>query len=262
MEIQRQDTCDRATLERHVRAGTPLHLPGLARTWPAYEKWSPQHLAAVCGDRPVHVSHYPQGRETLGSDVLMTVAEYLKVLTDTAQGPREYYMESGFLSDLSEKLYDDLAPPEFMNDLPDIGDQVFFGCDAGSCCHIHPHEEAIVLQLIGSKVFHLYAPDDCRNLYFEPVHRDYRRSRIDFAAIDYRRFPRARRLRRIDVMLERGDALYVPVHWPHWTEGVGINFTLTRFFTARLRHYRFPSPGIRCLLGKLIQKLPLRGVGP
>ena len=46
------------------------------------------------------------------------------------------------------------------------------GC-AGSCCHIHAHEEALVMQLMGTKVFTLYPPADVRNLYFEPVTRDY-----------------------------------------------------------------------------------------
>jgi hypothetical protein len=92
-----------------------------------------------------------------------------------------------------------------------------------------------------------------RYLYFEPVTKDYRRSRVDCENIDYEQFPLARHLTRIDVTLEPGDALYLPVHWAHWTAAQGFTFTLTRFFSARLRHYRFPSPGLRCILGRLIQ---------
>ena len=42
---------------------------------------------------------------------------------------------------------------------------------------------------MGTKTFHLYHPRDIRDLYFEPVTQDYRRSRIDFPKIDYDRFP-------------------------------------------------------------------------
>ena len=87
----------------------------------------------------------------------------------------------------------------------------------------------------------------------KPVTRDYRRSRVSFPDVDYQRFQRARRLTRIDVALEPGDALYLPVHWAHWTAADGFTFTLTRFFRARLREYRFPNPGLRCVLGRLIQ---------
>jgi hypothetical protein len=255
MNVERLGQCNRAALHRHIRAGTPFVVPGFARGWPAFARWTPEYVAGVCGDRPVAVSHYPDGK-TFDSYAEMTVAAYLATLAASEAGGQQYYLESGFLSDLSPALYDDLPYPDYLNDLPDVGDQVFFGRGAGSCCHIHPHEEAVVLQLMGPKVFHLYHPDDARYLYLEPVHRDYRRSRIDFAAVDYRAFPLARHLNPVTVTLAPGDLLYIPVHWPHWTAGVGVNLTITRFFTAKLRHYRFPNPGLRCLLGRLLQSVP------
>ena len=252
MNIQTIQGCSRAVLDRHVRSGTPFIVPGFARRWPACAKWTPEYLAAVCGDTPIPVSHYPDG-STLAEKIRMTVRDYLAAIAATPDSWKHYYMESVELADLAEGLYRDVPIPADLDDLPDIADTVFFGRNTGSCCHIHPHEEALVLQLMGTKVFTLYHPDDVRNLYFEPITGDYRRSRVDCGAIDYRQFPRARHLRRIDVVLEPGDALYLPVHWAHWTAATGFTFTLTRFFAARLRHYRFPSPGIRCILGGLIQ---------
>ena len=74
---------------------------------------------------------------------------------------------------------------------------------------------------MGTKAFTLYPPEDVRHLYFEPVTGDYRRSRVGFPDVDYRRFPLARRLTPVAVVLEPGDALYVPVHWAHWTAAEG-----------------------------------------
>jgi hypothetical protein len=253
--IDRLAACDRPTLDRYVRAGTPFLVPGLARQWPACQKWTPDYLAAACGTTPIPVSHYPDG-VTLSEKVQMTVGQYLAAISATPESWKNYYMEAVVLEELSEELYRDVPIPADLADLPDIADTVFFGRNTGSCCHIHAHEEAVVFQLMGTKLFALYHPDDVRNLYFEPITADYRRSRLDFGeAIDYRRFPLARRVRRIDVVLEAGDALYLPVHWAHWTAAEGFTFTLTRFFEARLRHYRFPSPGIRCLLGRLLKSL-------
>ncbi len=42
MTIDRSATLDRATLDRHVRAGTPFLVPGFARRWAACEKWTPE----------------------------------------------------------------------------------------------------------------------------------------------------------------------------------------------------------------------------
>jgi ribosomal protein L16 Arg81 hydroxylase len=53
---------------------------------------------------------------------------------------------------------------------------------------------------------------------------------VRFPDVDYRRFPLARRLSPIDVVLEPGDALYLPVYRAHWTAASGFTFTLTRFF--------------------------------
>jgi hypothetical protein len=253
--IARYPALDRPTLDRHVRAGVPFLVPGFARGWPACRDWTPDRLAAACGDSPVEVSHYPDG-VTLDRKVEMTVGEYLAAIAATPDGWTHYYMESVELAELSDGLYRDAPIPAALDGLPGTSDTVFFGRGTGSCCHIHAHEEAVVFQLMGAKRFVLYPPADVRNLYFEPVTADYRRSRVDFnAAVEYARFPKARRLSPVEVVLEPGDVLYLPVHWPHWTAADGFTFTLTRFFQARLRHYRFPSPGIRCLLGRLLQSL-------
>ena len=250
-EIDRLATFDRPTLDRYVRAGRPFLVPGYGRDWPARTKWTPEYLAAACGDAPVPVSHYPDG-VTLAEKVKMTVRGYLAAIAATPESWRHHYMESVELTELSEALYADVGVPADTDDLPGVSDTVFFGLNTGSCCHIHAHEEAVVFQVMGTKTFTIYPPGDVANLYFEPVTRDYRRSRVSFPDVDYARFPRARRLRPLDVVLAPGDALYLPVHWAHWTAADGFTFTLTRFFAARLRHYRFPTPGLRSVLGGLL----------
>jgi hypothetical protein len=254
MTIDRLPTFDRPTLDRHVRAGRPFVAPGFARDWAACRTWTPETLAAACGDTPIPVSHYPDGA-TLAGKVPMTVRDYLAAVSATPESWRHHYMESVELADMCGALYADLPIPSDLDGLPGVSDTVFFGRNTGSCCHIHAHEEAVVFQVCGTKTFTLYPPSDVRRLYFEPVTRDYRRSRVTFPDVDYAKFPLARGLTRIDVVLAPGDVLYLPVHWAHWTAADGFTFTLTRFFDARLRDYRFPSPGIRCVLGRLIQRV-------
>lgn len=253
MQIATLTRCDRQTLRHHIRAGLPFVMPGLARDWPACSVWTPSYLASQCGETKIPVSHYPDGT-TLAEKVQLTVAEYVAALQATPQSYRHYYMESVDLDELSSALYRDLCLPDFLQGLPGATDTVFFGYGTGSCCHIHAHEESFVLQLMGEKVFHLYPPEDVANLYFEPLSADYRRSRIDFENPDPVRFPRMRQLSPCEVVMRPGDGLYLPLHWAHWTAAEGFTFTLTRFFDARLRDYRFPSPGLRCLAGRLLSR--------
>ena len=254
MLIDRLAGFDIATLKRHVRAGRPFIVPGFASQWPACRVWNPAYLADACGETLIPVSHYPDGA-TLAAKVPMTVRDYLGAISATPESWKHHYMESVELAELSERLYHDAPIPPDLDGLPGVSDTVFFGLKTGSCCHIHAHEEAVVFQLMGTKVFHLYPPGDVKHLYFEPVAEDYRRSRLAFPDVDYVKFPLARRLTRIEVVLEAGDALYLPVHWAHWTTAQEFTFTLTRFFQARLRDYCYPSPGIRCLVGRLIQSI-------
>jgi hypothetical protein len=258
MSIERLPTLVRPTLDRHVRAGRPFVVPGFARRWPACESWTPDSLAAACGDATIPVSHYPDG-VTLAGKIGMTARDYLDAISATSESWKNFYMESVELTDLSAALYRDVPIPADLDGLPGVSDTVFFGLNTGSCCHIHAHEEAVVFQLSGTKTFVLYPPSDVRRLYFEPITRDYRRSRVTFPDVDYQRFPRVREATRIDVVLEPGDVLYLPVHWAHWTAAAGFTFTLTWFFQARLRDYCFPSPGVRCVLGRLIQRVCGRG---
>ena len=189
MTVATLDACDRATLDRHVRAGMPFAVPGFARGWPACVKWTPEYLAAICGNTSIPVSQYCDGETLLGKPK-MTIGDYLDAISTTLESWEHYYMEAVELSELSGELYRDVPIPAYLDDLPDISDTVFFGRNTGACCHIHAHEEAFVIQLMGTKIFTLYHPNYIRNLYFEPITADYRRSRIDFDNIDYRQFPR------------------------------------------------------------------------
>ena len=216
MLIDRLEGFDRATLNQHVRKGRPFIVPGFARRWPACEKWTPEYLAAACGETKIPVSHYPDG-VTLAAKVPMTVRDYLDAISATPESWKHYYMEAVELAELSDELYRDTAIPTDLDGLQGISDTVFFGLNTGSCCHIHAHEEAVVFQLMGTKVFHIYPPSDVRRLYFEPIAQDYRRSQLAFPDVDYQKYPRAREVTRIEVTLKPGDAMYLPVHWAHWT---------------------------------------------
>jgi len=254
MQIDRLSRFDISILKRYVSARKPFVVPGFARHWRACEKWNPEYLAAACGETPIPVSHYPDGT-TLAAKVPMTVRAYLDAISATPESWKHYYMESVELAELSEQLYRDATIPAELDGLPGVSDTVFFGLNTGSCCHIHAHEEAIVFQLMGTKVFHIYPPSDVRHLYFEPVNHDYRRSRVSFPDVDYQKYPLARKLTHLEVALAPGDAMYLPVHWAHWTAAEEFTFTLTRFFQARLRNYCFPSPGLRCVAGQMIQRI-------
>src|SRR5207253_194196 len=66
MTVERIGQCDARTFHHHVQMGTPLVITGLVPTWPALHKWTPEYLADVCGDRPITVSDYADGKTLSG----------------------------------------------------------------------------------------------------------------------------------------------------------------------------------------------------
>ncbi|MEM7201561.1 MAG: cupin-like domain-containing protein [Planctomycetota bacterium] len=262
-----------------VEKNRPVVITGVANTWPAFERWTPQYLRDTAGDSPVTV-HYeesgnfqrwytPEGRD----DRTLPLREFLDILESDEH--RRYYMSEHDLSLISKKLCADTGTSRYTDGEP----KMFLGRDTCMPLHYHATTEAILCQIEGSKEILLYSPEQFPLLYAHPWRspawmfsrvdgrlqvksftRDIEHLRLD-APTNGDDFPKFKKAKPTVVKLEAGEILFIPVHWWHLTTCPGFQVNVSAFWKSVRRRYTFPQPGFQVLAHEWYFKLrrKLRG---
>lgn len=201
-------------LREAVAAGRPVVVNDFAVDWPAFRRWTPERLAERFGRRSVQVydaSFGAPGRHYMGSIATMSFAAFLE---ETQTRGRDLRM---FLYNLSRQL------PELLDDvcLPEVGLRFsrrfvfsFFGCHGSTTPLHYDIDMAHVLHAVirGRRRIRLFPPEASIALYRHPCTV---RSYVDLDTLDLRRFPALAHATGIEVVLEPGQALYMPPGWWH-----------------------------------------------
>lgn len=120
--------------------------------------------------------------------------------------------------------------------------------------HWHNGREAVAQVLEGKKRFVLFAPSDTRSLYprrlrdaglawfdeTEAVFCSDIPFELGLDAIDLDRFPRYARATPIEVVVEAGEALFIPSHWWHFSMALAPSILVVEFWDAPVRDWGFP----------------------
>ena len=214
------------SFEIYRKRAVPMLLDGLAEDWPARSNWSIVRLRERFADRTISVMATHGGR--LCTDVntgvvfqSMRFGDYLDVL-ERGERPDSYLIEagSGWLPELS----DDVRAPEYLRKAPWQNTRFWLSA-ANTSSPLHRDlAENIFVQLAGRKRFFLYPPSTAPWLYSNPLRSalpNY--SRFDPENPDYERFPLARAVTPIELILHAGDALYLPSRWWHQVRSLDMS---------------------------------------
>ena len=251
-------------LQALLEDGVPTLLRGLARDWPLVRNGlgSPQaamdHLRGHYNGRPVQYSwgeaatagrpFYKPGFTELNCEVrrgsLDQVLEELASHLDDPHPPT-YYVASlpveqclpGLRaegSDLDLSVHGVHAPPSIW-----IGNRV-----TASCHYDAPNN--IACCAVGRRRFTLFPPDQIANLYpgpLEPTPGGQAVSVVDFSAPDPERHPRfAAALETAQsVVLEPGDAIFIPSMWWHHVQGLDPFTVLVNYWWGSMPEW-VPTP--------------------
>lgn len=242
--------------DEYFLPGRPVVITGGARGWAALETWSEESLARAGSNPEVPVDVYSGGDffstgGALGHRRRMKLpfAEYLRT-RGTAGGER-YYAPDLALERYFPELACDVSEPSFLPAHARPRLFLFAGHDAITAGHFHPFTHALTCQVIGRKRVVVYPPEAGADLYPQPWFAPaFHWSRVDFSKPDHRRFPRLGRAPGAECILSPGDALFIPVHHWHWTQGFDFSASLLVSFEARLGEWHFPTPGLACLFAR------------
>lgn len=219
-------------------AGEPRVVTGVAASWPALERWTPEYLKEIAGERLVHVrerkgaprnvgqSHEPGGRLPFGEylDWILDTSKEYEDLLGTNLAPDEVVdamEEAGYeesysldvpLDELSGALLRDVEPPRWYAAAPKT--TAFwcsvFGNSSGLHYDVSPNCN---VQVRGRKHVVLFAPSQTRFLYRFTDPEAH--CAFDPTKPEFERFPLARRAEGWECRLEEREALYIPMGWYH-----------------------------------------------
>ncbi len=219
-------------MRHHVCACRPLVITGLADDWPAMRRWSPADLRERFGHLEVEIqaerSADPQFEQNkLAHRRTARLADFVdQVLAGGATN--DYYMTAN---------NEALRRPEFAPLLDDIGSlppyvdaaelparsSFWFG-PAGTVTPLH-HDTVMLFhtQVVGRKRWRLISPLETPRLYnhyqvFSP---------IDLDRPDFTRYPRFRDVTVLDVVVEPGETIFLPLGWWHQVTALDVSLSFS-----------------------------------
>lgn len=201
--------------DAYLKPLKPLLIKSLAKDWPAMQKWTPEFFSRHYGSKQVKVydaSFIKPGRHYMDGVKKMAFSEYIEQVLTTNQDLRM------FLYNIKSEI------PDIVNDIqiPDLVDGfsrnfifMFFGCK-GSVTQMHfdiDMSHVFHTALYGKKTVTLFPYEQSANLHRYPFTC---RSYVDIHKPDYRRFPGLRNAQGYQVVMEKGDTLFIPSgYWHH-----------------------------------------------
>lgn len=236
-------------VDRYYAANTPVVLTDAMREWPALSRWSPAYLKERFGEAEVEVTSdrdgdpHPDANYAAHSKTTR-LGEFCDRVV-SAGCTNDFYLVANnrvWMRSGLDALFEDVHPPHpYLDDRRGSGwTSMWFG-PAGTVTPLH-HDTANVLfcQVFGRKKVVLVPPFEIsllRNLH----HGVY--SDIDAESPDLDAFPEFAEVSRREVILCRGQALFIPVGWWHHVRAleVSINLAFTNFRAKNQFEWYFPG---------------------
>jgi hypothetical protein len=235
--VDRTSEISGATFFRwYYSTNRPLVLLNQMNDWPALERWSPVYLKARCGAAAVEVMmrrsldpqyeiNCDQHRSTIRMDEYVDMVESAGPTNDFYMVANNHSLESSGLWTLLDEIrnFDGILDPGT------APGRVFlwFG-PTGTVTPLHHDSMNVLLaQVLGRKLVTLIPSFETHLVYNHlGVY-----SEVDCEVPDYERYPLFQNVSRLEVLLEPGQALFIPVGWWHHVRSleVSISVSFTNF---------------------------------
>jgi hypothetical protein len=217
--------------ERYYFPNRPVVLQGLLSHWPPLERWRPERLAERFGEVEVEIM---SGRESdlrhdIAPDHLRTrvrLGDFLHRML-TAGPSNDAYLTARNLAlqrtELRELLGDVHPIPGYLRAPGPQEVRLWMGPAGTLTAMHHDLSSHFFCQLYGRKHFKLVPPFEVAFLY----NRHTYWSAVDAARPDLGRYPAYREADILEVVLEPGEVLFIPVGWWHWVHALDVSVSAT-----------------------------------
>jgi len=230
--VERRVRLARAEFFRqYYSAGRPVIISGMLDDWPALGKWNIDFLSRQYAEKIVEIQ---ADRNTDGQDesnktrhqIKMRFGDYLDWIRRQDSSNDRYltaYNSVHNVHALAELMRDVRGVPEYL-DLASRDQGFLWIGPRGTLTPFH-HDltNNLLAQVIGRKRFVIASSSEISGMY----NHDHCFSAVDGRRVDYDRFPDMRGVRLMELILEPGELLFLPVGWWHFVEGLEFSISLT-----------------------------------
>ena len=209
----------------------PVIITGIAKKWPAFEKWNWDYLINAVGDKQVGVYNNVKSDSYTP---INTADDYMKFgdyLQKVKAGPLDLRI---FLFNIfqyaPQVISDFIWPDELMNGFVKKYPMLFVG-GQGSITHMHfdiDMSHILHTQFLGKKRVLLFPHQEQFKLYRKPWEVLSLANYAHYNQLfDYENFPAARLAKGYEVILEHGDTLFMPAGYWHHMEYIEAGFAVS-----------------------------------
>ena len=213
----------------YLDARRPLVIKGLTKTWPAREKWTPEYLKSVVGDKVVPLydnSKADPSKPINAATANMPFNDYIDLIRREPTELRIFFFN--IFKEAPELLNDIVLPKDLMGGFLESMPAMFFGgSNSVTFLHydidlphiLHPH-------FGGRKPVILFDNKWKKRLYCIP-NATYALEDYDVLNPDYDKFPALKGVEGQEVFLEHGDTLFMPTGYWHWMKYIDGSYSLS-----------------------------------
>jgi hypothetical protein len=218
--------------DQYYAANRPVILEDLMTGWKARTLWTPDYLKNVAGDCMVEVMTGRNADEKYDMNssnhrTKLRFADYIDMVY-SGEVTNDYYIVARnhfFELPQAQPLLDDfIAFPEYLNPV-NAGRQCFlwFG-PAGTVTPLHHDNSNILMaQVAGRKACRIIPASQWQYVYNSSgVFSD-----VDCERPDLNRYPMFRQATVIDLILQPGEVLFMPVGWWHHLRALDVSITVS-----------------------------------
>lgn len=250
-EVQIIERANRPTplefYERFVRPNLPVVLTGLTDDWRAIKDWSPEYFRTTYPDAKVSYTAWSSSEPTNDPTEYYrnrkrqttTLGAFINLMNSESHTSRDYISQYPIFNELP-RLTADIGSLEPYLNIPRLYPEslqsklrkppTFWLGPAGIVTPVHfDSAHNLLVQIHGRKKLLLISPRQSGFLYYPSLdlgHVNY--SPVDVESPDYDRFPRFKQATPIEVQLEPGEILFIPVRWWHYARAlqdtISLNF--------------------------------------
>ncbi len=235
--VERRSSLSREDFHAQYYAlNRPVVITDLMDGWPAYKYWSPEYFMREFGEMTVEIQ---AGRKTdpvyevflKGHSKRLKMAEFVEMVL-AGGATNDYYLTANdrlLEQEGAEKIIKDFWPfPEYLNDETRERKQFLWFGPKGAVSPLHRDRLNVFMsQVYGRKRVRLISSHSLHLVYnYESFF-----SEVDCEHPNLEKFPLFARADMLDVVLQPGEVLFIPVGWWHHIRSleISINVSFTNF---------------------------------